>query len=134
MLQENQANLLVLEQITQTNKKIESTSRLGVDLPKNPTNAGPPPPEDVENRSEDINRKGSQATEQETKDPTENLHDHYDLRNTLREVMSEEMKSVWDQLGDIERTSKTKNSDYSENEVRLPFSKDLLDEPTSGDT
>lgn len=48
--------------------------------------------------------------------------------------MIEEMKSVWDQLGDLEMTSKTKNSDYSENEVPLPFSKDLLDEPTSGDT
>ncbi|TQE12632.1 hypothetical protein C1H46_001844 [Malus baccata] len=130
------ANLL--EQITQTNEKIKSISRLGADLPKNPTNAGPLPLEDVENRSEDgcenINRKGSQATEQATKGPTENLHSRYDLRNTLREVMSEEMKKVWDQIGDIERTSKTKNSDYSEKKVPLSFSKDLLDEPTSDDT
>lgn len=48
--------------------------------------------------------------------------------------MGEEMNSVWDWLWDIEHSSKPKNLDYSKKEVSLPFFKELVDEPTSGDT
>ncbi|TQE08404.1 hypothetical protein C1H46_006032 [Malus baccata] len=62
-----------------------------------------------------------------TKASVENLPDRTDLKNTLREVMGEEMR-------DIQWASKPKNPDYSDEEVPLPFSKELLDKPTSGDT
>lgn len=48
--------------------------------------------------------------------------------------MGEEMKSVWDWLGDIEWESEPKNLNYSKEKVPLPFSKELFDEPLSGNT
>ncbi|RXH83677.1 hypothetical protein DVH24_005930 [Malus domestica] len=43
-------------------------------------------------------------------------------------------KKIWYQLGDIKQSSKLKNPDYSEEDVLLPFTNELLDKPTSRDT